>query len=809
MDTLLQEFRHAARSLSKAPSVTLIAVLTLAFGIGANTAIFSVVNGVLLRPLPYRDPSRIVLLSEKTPRFPRLSVSYQNYIDWRDQSRSFEQFGAVRNTAVTLSGSGEPERLPAQMATANLFPMLGVIAELGRTFSASEDSASGGGVAVVSHALWKRRFGGAENIIGQVIRLDNKPYTVIGVLPAGFQVLEQPADIFLPITPWAKTLPDDRGWHPGILPIAKLKSDASLDQARSEMALIARNLERQYPDFDTGTSAIVEPMQQQLVENVRPALLVLLGAVAFVVLIACTNVANLLIARAAARQREIAVRSALGASRRRILLQLLSESVLLAVVAGGLGIFIAYASLPPLLKLAGPTLPGSTRVHIDLIVLLVTAAVSLGAGILFGIAPAFYARSVDVRGALAASERGTVSGGTVRLRSILVVVEVAFAMLLLAGAGLLIRSFQRLASVSPGFAVDNILIADIPVAAAAHPNAAERMGFFQSIVERAANLAGVKYAGAASTLPVSGSGAIIHFNIQGRAPKSPHDYVLANYRVVTPGYLKAIGMRLINGRWFTEADTETAPFAVVINCTMAKTFFPDSSPIGKYLKLGTVPTDETPWMQVVGVVGDVRQGLSTEAPTEMYVNYRQANAMLPVYALSVVMRTASEPKSVANALQAAVHEIDPNQPLVKIRTMEENLASSIAQPRFRTLLLTIFAAIALFLAAIGIYGLMSYTVTQRTREIGLRMALGSRPVDIFRLLIGNGLRVTLMGIVLGAIASTILTRYLESMLFQVRTYDPVTLGAMVVLLLVIAATACFIPARRATRVDPLIALRQD
>src|SRR5690242_9277597 len=501
MDTLLQEFRHAARSLSKAPSVTLIAVLTLAFGIGANTAIFSVVNGVLLRPLPYRDPSRIVLLSEKTPRFPRLSVSYQNYIDWRDQSRSFEQFGAVRNTAVTLSGSGEPERLPAQMATANLFPMLGVIAELGRTFSASEDSASGGGVAVVSHALWKRRFGGAENIIGQVMRLDNKPYTVIGVLPAGFQVLEQPADIFLPITPWAKTLPDDRGWHPAILPIAQLNSDASLDQARSEMALIARNLERQYPDFDTGTSAIVEPMQQQLVENVRPALLVLLGAVAFVVLIACTNVANLLIARAAARQREIAVRSALGASRPRILLQLLSESVLLAVVAGGLGIFIAYASLPPLLKLAGPTLPGSTRVHIDLIVLLVTAAVSLGAGILFGIAPAFYARSVDVRGALAASERGTVSGGTVRLRSILVVVEVGFAMLLLAGAGLLIRSFQRLASVSPGFAVDNILVADIPVAAAAHPNAAERMGFFQSIVERAANLPGVKYAGAASTLP--------------------------------------------------------------------------------------------------------------------------------------------------------------------------------------------------------------------------------------------------------------------------------------------------------------------
>ena len=809
MDTLLQELRYAIRTLRKTPGITLVAILTLAFGIGANTAIFSVVNGVLLRPMPYRDADRIVLVSESTPQFPLLSVSWENYADWRDQSHSFEEFGAIRNTAITLSGSGEAERLPAQMLTANIFPMLGATAELGRTFSAAEDSPSGGGVAMISHGLWERRFGKATDIVGRTLTLDNKPYVVIGVAAAGFEVVNQPADVFVPMAPWAKTLPDDRNWHPGIFPIAKLKAGVSLDQARSEMSVIAKRLEQQYPIYNTGTGAVVNRMQDQLVANVRPALLMLLGAVGFVVLIACTNVANLLIARAAARQREIAIRSALGASQARILVQLIAESVLLSSVAGALGVAIAYGSLSPLLRLAGPTLPGATRVHIDFIVLIVTAAICLGAGLAFGVAPGIYARRVDVRGALSATDRGAISGGTVRLRAGLVVIEVGFAMLLLAGAGLLIRSFQRLSNVSPGFQVDNILIADMPVAAAAHPNPVERMNYFQSVLDRAAALPGVKAAGAASTLPVSGTGSIIHFNIQGRAPKTPHDYVLANYRVVTPGYLHAIGMPLITGRWLTDADTETAPFSVVINQTMAKTFFPNESPLGKFIQLGATPDKDTPWMQVVGIVGDVRQGLGSEAPTEMYVNFRQANAMLPVYALSIVMHTAVDPRSVTAALRAAVHDLDANQPLVRIRTMEENVAASVAQPRFRTLLLAIFAGIALFLAAIGIYGLMSYTVTQRTREIGVRMALGSRPIDIFRLLLGNGLRVTLMGVVIGVIATVGLTRYLVSMLFEVRPNDPVTLVSMALLLLLIAATACLVPARRATRVDPIIALRQE
>ena len=809
MDTLLQELRFALRALRKAPGVTAIAVLTLALGIGANTAIFSVVNGVLLRPLPYRDPSRIVLLNERTPRFPVLSVSWQNYKDWRDQSHSFDYVGAVRNTAMTLSGSGEAERLTAQMVSANMFEMLGVAPEKGRTFTAAEDSAGGGGVVLLGHSLWERRFGASDSVIGQGITLDKKSYTVIGVLPPGLEIMNQSADVMVPIEPWAKTLPDDRGWHPGILPIARIKQDVTLEQARSDMALIAKRLEQQYPDFDTGTEAIVNRMQDQLVQNVRPALWMLLGAVAFVLLIACTNVANLLIARAAVRQREIAIRLALGARRGRIVLQLLSESVLLAAIAAVLGVVIAYAAMPSLLRLAGPTLPGASHAHIDAFVLAFTMFVSLGAGVLFGLAPAVHTRHVDVRGALSATERGAVSGGTVRLRGALVVVEVAFAMLLLAGAGLLLRSFQKLSRVSPGFTVENILIADLPVSPAAHPNPSERMNYFESIIERALHLPGVTSAGGATVLPVSGAGSIIHFNIQGRPPKSPHDYVMANYRVATPGYLKTLGIPLLQGRWLQDADREGAPVAVVVNAAMAKLYWPNESPLGKFIMLGTVPDNSAPWMQVVGIVGNMKQGLAAEAPTEMYVNFRQANQVLPVFAMSIVMRTASDPRALAGSFRTAVHELDSNQPIVKVRTMEENVATSIAQPRFRTTLLGIFAGVALFLAAIGIYGLMAYAVTQRTREIGVRMALGSRPMDIFRLLIGNGLRLTVIGAAAGIVAALLLTRYLKTMLFEVSANDPLTLAAMALLLIAIAACACYIPARRATRVDPLVALRAE
>ncbi|HLK51925.1 MAG TPA: ABC transporter permease, partial [Candidatus Angelobacter sp.] len=739
MNSFFQDLRYALRRLRATPGFTMIAVLTLALGIGANTAIFTVIDAVLLRPLPYRDPARLVLLSEHTPRFPILSVSYQNFVDWRDQSHSFTAVGAVRNLGVTLTGAGEPERLTAQMLNANVFDLLGLQAIRGRTFLPEEDKQGAPGVALISYGLWQRRFGGTEQILGQSLTLDNKPYSIVGVLPTGFQVLQQSPDIVLPFEPWGKTLPDDRSWHPGILPIARLKSDVTLEQARSEMSTIGKRLEQQYPEFDTGTSVIVNQMQAQLVENVRPALLMILGAVGFVLLIACTNVANLLLARATARKREIAVRTAIGASRWRVVRLVLTESVLLALIGSSLGLLLANAAVPPLLQLGAASLPANSNVGINGTVLLFTTLLAVVCGMLFGLAPALHMAGLDLRSALNETDRGAVGSGIMKLRGVLVVSEVALAMLLLVAAGLLIRSFDRLSSVAPGFSVDHILIGDLLVSPTAHPDQNERNAFFDRVIERAAALPGVRSAGAASFLPVSGAGSIIHFNIEGRPPKSPHEYVMANYRVASPGYLKTLGIPLLNGRLMTEADREGTPPVVVINTTMAKTFFPNESPLGKHLQLGATPDKDQPWMEIVGVVGDVKQSLASEAPTEMYVPYHQTIKELPVLSLSLVLRTAADPRTLAASLTSAVHEIDHNQPLVKIRTMEENLSASVAQPRFRTVLLAILAGLALLIAAVGIYGVMAFSVGQRTREIGTRMALGSTPGQIFKLVIGDGL----------------------------------------------------------------------
>ena len=808
MSNFLQDLRYALRQVRKSPGFAAVAILTLALGIGANTTMFSVINGVLLQPLPYKDPSRLVLISERTARFPRLSASYQNFADWRSQSKSFEAVGAVRNFQMTLTGAGDPERMPAQMATANLFDMLGVKPSLGRAIVANDDRAGAAGVAVISDALWQRRFSSSSQVLGQAVTLDNKPYVIVGVLPPGFQVLQQKPDIMVAMEPWAATLPDDRSWHPGILTVARLKPGVSLEQARAEMSTIAKRLYVQYPQSNIATDAVVNRMQEQMVQNVRPALLTLLGAVGFVLLIACANVANLLLARATARQREMAVRSAMGASRWRIIRQLLTESIIISFIGAALGLFLAAISIRPLLGLGGANIPNADRVHVDLWVLLFTTVMALFAGIVFGIAPALHMGRADLRSSLNETDRGGVSRGARRLRGALVISEVAVTVLLLVGAGLLIRSFNRLSTVSPGFTTDHILIADIPVAASAYPPA-QRMAFFDSVIERAAALPGVRSAGAASELPVSVAGSIIHFNIQGRPPKSSEEWIMANYRNVSPGYFNTLGMRLIQGRLFTDADRESAPAVVVINETMARTFFPGESPLGKHMQIGSDPDPNIPWMEVVGIVADVKQSLATDAPTEMYVPFRQGNQVLPVLGLSVVLRTEGDPLALSNALRNAVHEINPNQPLVKVRSMEQNISATIAEPRFRTFLLTVFAAIALIIASVGIYGVMAYSVTQRTREIGVRMALGSTPARIFRLVVGDGMRMALLGVVAGVVASVILNRYLASLLFQIGANDPATLAGVSALLVAVALFACYIPARRATRVQVAEVLRQD
>jgi putative ABC transport system permease protein len=487
----------------------------------------------------------------------------------------------------------------------------------------------------------------------------------------------------------------------------------------------------------------------------------------------------------------------------------LTESILLALLGSAGGLLLAYVAIPPLIHLGASSLPANLNVHLDSVVLLFTALVALLAGILFGLAPALHMARIDLRSALNETDRGAVGAGVMKLRGVLVVGEVALAMLLLMGAGLLIRSFDHLSKVEPGFTVDHILIADILVSPAAHPDKEERNAFFDRVIERTATLPGVRTAGAATFLPVSGTGSIIHFNIQGRPPKSPHEFVMANYRSVSPSYLKTLGIPLLSGRMITDADREGAPEVVVINASMAKTYFPNESALGKHLQLGAIPDKDTPWMEVVGVVGDVKQALASEAPTEMYVPYRQVIKELPVFNLSLVLRTAGDPKALGNALTQAVHEIDHNQPVVNLRSMDENIAVSVSQPRFRTVLLTILAGLALLIAAVGIYGVMSFSVGQRTRELGTRMALGSSPAQLFRLVIGDCLRFTLIGLGIGLVAGFILARIFSSMLFQAGAFDPLTTISVSVVLMAVALVACYIPARRATRVDPTVALRYE
>ena len=808
MGTLLNDLRYAARMMGKNPGFTLIAVITLALGIGANTAIFTVVNAVLLRPLGFHDPSRLVIVAEKSP-YPTITTSYENYVDWRAQSQSFESMEGTRGATIALTGAGDPERLNSRYATAGLFPLLGVDAVVGRTFRAEEDAAGGAPVVLLSYGLWQRRFGGAADAVGKSITLDSRPYTIVGVLPKGFELL-QPADVFLPFTPWAKTLPDDRNWHPGIYAVARLKPGVTREQARTEMVGITKRLENQYPEYNTGISAEVVGLQDRLVQNVRPALLLLLGAVSFVLLIACVNVANLLLARAASRGREIAIRTSMGASRWRIVRGLLTESVLIAVTGGALGLLVASAALGPLLHMAEGSVPQIFSVGLDRSVLLFTLVVSVLTGLVFGIVPALRTGKIDLRETLNEGSRGSTTGrGHHRILGALVATEIAVALLLLIGSGLLLRSFSRLQEVSPGFQPDHLLVADLPLSQNAYAKPELRYEFFDRLVERAKTLPGVKSAGAASFLPVSGGGSLIQFNIEGRPPKTPHDYVAAGYRTVTPKYMETMGVPLLQGRNIAAGDVEKAPAVVVINASMARTYFPGKNPLGKRMQIGATPDKDVPYMEIVGVVGDVLQGLDTDAKAEMYLPYRQADTVLPVFQLSVVLRTSGDPRLQTAALRSAVREIDPNQPVVKIRTMEENMATSVTEPRFRTWLIGIFAALALVLAAVGIYGVMSYSVNQRTNEMGIRVTLGAQPNDVFRIVVGEGLRLALIGVCVGLIGALAATRVLRTFLYGVSAIDPVTFAVTAALLTLVAVAACYFPARRATRVDPMVALRYE
>ena len=806
MGILSQDLRYGLRLMAKSPGFTTVAVITLALGIGANTAIFSVVNTVLLRPLPYKDPGRLVWVTDFIPRQNNTLVFDSDYFAWAKRNQVFEGMAAYSTIDFTLTGVGDSERLEATRVTAGFFPLLGVAPVLGRTFLAAEDRPGGPQVCVLSHELWQRRFGAAAPIVGKAITLNGKPYTVLGVMPATFEFVEnfKPA-LYVPFG-----LREIVGIAPGemhmiVWVIARLKPGVTIQRAESNLALINRGLEASYKGgyakMMAGARAQVMTLDALRVGNVRPALLVLLGAVAFVLVIACANVANLQLARAVRRQKETAIRAALGASRWRLARQLLTESLLLTALGGAAGVELAAWGVSILRTLGPAKIPHLADVRIDHRVLLFTALVAIVTGILFGLVPVFAATKAcpseslkegGLRLALGASRQ--------RTRSALSVLQLALALVLLTGAGLLIRSFALLTETDPGFDPHNLLTVRVGLPDARYQKSDLQRAFFQGLLARLRTLPGVSSAEAVVVLPLKGYMMAAGFEIEGRPPR-PEVSTAAAINIVSPGYLHTIGAPLISGRTFTPQDSAEAPKVVILNQACVRSFFPDESPIGKRIQIAGMD-----WATIVGVVGNLRQaGLASRAEPEIFVPYLQ----MPYAEMAVVVRTARDPLTLVGALRSQVNSIDRSPPIFDVATMDQLLAEQVASRRFNMLLLGLFAVLALVLAAVGIYGVMTYTVAQRTHEIGIRMALGAEQHDVLGLVLGQGLVLAALGVGIGLMGALALTRFLSSLLYGVKPTDPVTFIAVSFLLAGAALAACYIPARRAAKVNPMVALRYE
>jgi putative ABC transport system permease protein len=803
MNNLWQDLRYGARMLLKNPGFTLIAVITLALGIGANTAIFSVVNAVLLRALPYPQPERLVVLTEKTREGQRMGVAYPNFQDWRERAQSFTEMVGFRGTLLNLTGVDKPVRLQGRHVSWNFFRMLGVQPQLGRMFVADDDKTGATRTTLLSHALWQEKFSGDPAIIGKALSLNGNSYTVIGVLPAGFEFFSKD-DLFIPLGVSVSRTDLGRGNHSGLNALARLKEGVSLPEASAEMDTLAAQLERAYPDTNSGNGALTYRLLDRYASDIRRILWVLLGAVGFVLLIACVNVANLLLVRTAERQKEIAIRLALGAGRWRIIRQLLSESVLLSLLSGLTGLLLGVWMMEGLLKLAPEGVPRLNQSKLDMTVLLFTLGVSLLTGVLFGLLPAWQSARHDLHTTLKEGGRSTAGARREGVRKVLLVAEVGLSLVLLIGAGLMLRTVYQLTHVDPGFAAENLLTMQFSLPRTTYDEP-RLQGFYNESLTRIEALPGVRAAALTLSLPIDGSNWDSVFIVADKPVPPRAQLPSSDFTPVSKNYFKAMGIRLLKGRVFTESDVTGKSAVTVINERLAARLWPGEDPIGKRLKQGW-PEDKTPWREVIGVVADVKlNGVNRETPLQAYLPLAQESSNF----LGLVVRTSGNPMNLAATVEQTIHTIDKDLPVFAVRSMDQLMGSAIAQQRLTLVLLLGFAVLALLLAAVGIYGVISYSVSQRTHELGIRMALGARPSDVLWLIVGQGMKLTVGGVALGLLSAFTLTRWMEKLLFGVRATDPLTFAVIALLLTIVALLACWIPARRATKVDPMAALRTE
>jgi predicted permease len=815
VETLLQDVRYSLRVLRKSPGFTAVAILTLALGIGANTSIFSVVEGIVLAPLPYSQPDRLVMVMESNPRFAHVWTSYPNFRDWQRAARSFQQMAAFRSQGYDLSNPGTPEHLDGNEVSAGFFSTLGITLTLGRDFSSQEDERGGARAVIISDRLWRTRFSGSPQVLGESVTLDGVDYEVVGVLPQEFRFWTV-ADVYTPLGQGDPIILDARGSHDGIGSIARLEPNVTISQARAEMSTIQNRLDQLYPDTNRDLGTDVMPLKQEMVGDLRGTLLMLLGAVGLVLLIACANVANLLLARSATRSREFAVRSALGANRARLIRQLITESVLLSLTGGTLGVLVAISGVKPLLAAMPGSLPRSENIGVNTPVMLFTVVVSIAVGIFFGLVPALKSSKADLQTALKEGGRGSTSVHH-RAQSSLVIVQMALTVVLLVSAGLLFRTIRQLWKVNPGFDTEHVITFKVGVSRSLTKTASSTRIAYQQLIERIRQIPDVQAADFTDTVPLSGQGGTIPFWIGAQKPASLQAAPRLVGFLTGPDYFRTMGIPLLRGRLFTEEDTIKSPCVVVIDSVFARKYFPESEPLSQTITFGFFkPTGPC---RIIGVVGHVRHweldDPSTNIQYQMYFPlYQDPDEWVAVgypY-LTVMVRTRLDDATVIPAIKKTVYEAGSDQPVYDVRTMQQIVSESLSTQRFPMILLGAFASLALLLASVGIYGVVSYSVTRRVQEIGIRMALGAEKRDVFQLIIGHGFRLALAGLTVGAFAASILVRLLSSfshLLYGVGASDPLTFITVSVALIGVSVFACYIPARRATKVDPMVALRYE